>query len=231
MILAGGTESPICEIGLAAFNAMRALSTRNDAPEAASRPFDADRDGFVMGEAGAVLVLEELDHARARGATILAELAGYGLSGDAHHFTEPDPTGNAPASAIAMAMRDASVEAADIGYINAHATSTPVGDPNEVKVIRMALGDDLAAACPVSSTKSMHGHCLGAAGGVEAGLTVRALVDGVLPPTINLDSLDPACEGVDHIRTAREASVDVAISNAFGFGGYNAAIVFRRWDA
>jgi 3-oxoacyl-[acyl-carrier-protein] synthase II len=229
VILAGGTECAIIEMGIAAFNAMRALSTRNDDPATASRPFDAGRDGFVMGEAGAVLTLEEMGRARARGAHIYAELLGYGLTGDAHHLTEPDPTGEAPAAAIRMALRDAGVAPERIGYINAHATSTPVGDPNEVKVIRMALGDELAARCMVSSTKSMHGHCLGAAGGVEAALTALALDEGVIPPTINLEHLDPACEGVDHVaNVAREARVDVALSNAFGFGGHNAALVLGR---
>ncbi|MFN8109038.1 MAG: beta-ketoacyl-ACP synthase II [Thermoleophilia bacterium] len=231
VILAGGSETSINEIGLAAFNAMRALSTRNDDPQGASRPFDAGRDGFVMGEAGAVLVLEELEHARARGARIHAELSGYGLSGDAHHLTEPDPSGIAPTAALRMALRDAGVAPEEVGYINAHATSTPIGDPNEIRVIRMTLGDELASRCLVSSTKSMHGHCLGAAGGVEAALTALALRDGRVPPTINLTDLDPACEGVDHVaNTAREADIRVALSNGFGFGGHNAALVLRRWD-
>ena len=167
-MLAGGTEASITRIGVAAFNAMRALSTRNDAPAAASRPFDAARDGFVMGEAGALLVLESLDHARARGAEPYCEVLGYGLTGDAHHLTEPDPTGAAPAAAISMALADAGVAPADIDYVNAHATSTPVGDRSEVRALRLALGDEAAARTMVSSTKSMHGHCLGAAGGVEA---------------------------------------------------------------
>jgi 3-oxoacyl-[acyl-carrier-protein] synthase II len=232
VILAGGTECAIIEMGIAAFNAMRALSTRNDDPAGASRPFDAGRDGFVMGEAGAVLVLEELGRARERGAHVYAELLGYGLTGDAHHLTEPDPTGEAPAAAIRMALRDAGVEPERIGYVNAHATSTPVGDPNEVRVIRMALGDEVAARCLVSSTKSMHGHCLGAAGGVEAALTALALDTGRIPPTINLHDLDPACEGVVHVaNTARDADVEVALSNAFGFGGHNAALVLGRGEA
>ena len=231
VILAGGSECSINEIGLAAFNAMRALSTRNDEPSTASRPFDSGRDGFVMGEAGAVLVLEELGHALARGATIYAELAGYGLSGDAHHLTEPDPTGEAPASAIRMALRDAGAEPEDVDYINAHATSTPVGDPSEVRVIKMALGEAHAATTLVSSTKSMHGHCLGAAGGVEAALTAMALRDGVVPPTINLTDLDPECVGVDHVANAkRTADIRTAVSNAFGFGSHNAALVMRRFE-
>jgi 3-oxoacyl-[acyl-carrier-protein] synthase II len=231
VILAGGSESSINEIGLAAFNAMRALSTRSDDLSTASRPFDVGRDGFVMGEGSAVLVLEEMGRALARGARIHAELAGYGLSGDAHHLTEPDPTGTAPAAAIAMALRDAGAAPEEVDYINAHATSTPVGDPSEVRVIRMALGDAHAARCLVSSTKSMHGHCLGAAGGVEAAITAMALREGIVPPTINLTELDPECVGVDHVaNTARTAPIRTAVSNAFGFGGHNAALVMRRHD-
>lgn len=231
VILAGGTESSINELGMGAFNAMRALSTRNDDPATASRPFDANRDGFVMGEAGAVLVLESEDHARARGATIVAELMGYGLTGDAHHLTEPDPTGVAPAAAMGQALADAGVSPEQVEYVNAHATSTPVGDPSEVRVIRAALGDDVAARCLVSSTKSMTGHCLGAAGGVEAAFTALALATGVIPPTINLGELDPACTGVDHVANeARRADIRIAISNAFGFGGHNAALVLGRPD-
>lgn len=231
VILAGGTETAITEIGIGAFNAMRALSTRNDDPGTASRPFDADRDGFVMGEAGAVLVLEAEEHARARGATVVAELMGYGLTGDAHHLTEPDPTGVAPAAAMNQAIADAGVARERIGYVNAHATSTPVGDPNEVRVIRAALGDDVAGRCLVSSTKSMTGHCLGAAGGVEAAFTALALATGTIPPTINLAALDPECVGVAHVaNTARHADIQVAISNAFGFGGHNATLVLGRAD-
>jgi 3-oxoacyl-[acyl-carrier-protein] synthase II len=229
VIVAGGTEAAIVEMGIGAFNAMRALSVRNDAPESASRPFDAGRDGFVMGEAGAVLVLEEFAHARARGAHIYAELLGYGLTADAHHVTDPDPTGTAPAGAIRMALREAGVTPEQVGYVNAHATSTPVGDPNEIRSIKLALGEQHASTCMVSSTKSMHGHCLGAAGGMEAALTALALETGWIPPTINLDELDPACAGVDHVaNVARSAQVDVAVSNAFGFGGHNAALVFGR---
>jgi len=229
VIVAGGTEAAIVEMGIGAFNAMRALSVRNDAPEGASRPFDAGRDGFVMGEAGAVLVLEEFAHARARGAHIYAELLGYGLTADAHHVTDPDPTGTAPAGAIRMALREAGVTPEQVGYVNAHATSTPVGDPNEIRSIKLALGEQHASTCMVSSTKSMHGHCLGAAGGMEAALTALALETGWIPPTINLDELDPACAGVDHVaNVARSAQVDFAVSNAFGFGGHNAALVFGR---
>ncbi len=229
IIVAGGTEAAIVEMGIGAFNAMRALSVRNDAPERASRPFDVHRDGFVMGEAGAVLVLEEFGHARARGAHIYAELLGYGLTADAHHVTEPDPTGTAPAGAVRMALRDAGVAPERVGYVNAHATSTPVGDPNEIRAIKLALGEAHAGTCLVSSTKSMHGHCLGAAGGIEAALTSLALETAQIPPTINLDELDPECAGVDHVaNSARSATIEVAVSNAFGFGGHNAALVFGR---
>jgi 3-oxoacyl-[acyl-carrier-protein] synthase II len=228
-MLAGGAEAIVTRTGVAAFNAMRALSTRNDAPEAASRPFDRGRDGFVMGEAGAVLVLESLEHALGRGAEPICEVLGYGLTGDAHHVTEPDPTGESPAAAVTMALADAGVEPAAVDYVNAHATSTPVGDTSEVRALRRALGDEAAARTMVSSTKSMHGHCLGAAGGVEAALTALTIREGMVPPTINLDDLDPACEGVDHVaNAAREAEVRVAVSSAFGFGGHNAILVMGR---
>lgn len=232
VMLAGGAEAAITPVGVGAFDAMHALSTRNDDPHAASRPFDAARDGFVMGEAGAILVLERLEHALARGARPYCEMLGYGLSGDAHHVTEPDPTGAAPAAAIRMALDDAGVAAEAVDYVNAHATATPVGDPNEVRALRLALGDEVAARTPVSSTKSMHGHCLGAAGGVEGALTALALHEGMIPPTINLDEPDPACGGVDHVATLpREADLRVALSNAFGFGGHNVTIVLGRAEA
>lgn len=231
VMLAGGAESSITSTGIGAFCAMRALSTRNDDPRGASRPFDVGRDGFVMGEAGAILVLESLEHAVRRGAQVYCEVLGYGLTGDAHHLTEPDPTGVAPAAAIEMALADAGVAPEQVGYVNAHATSTPVGDPNEVRVLRRALGEEHAAKTLVSSTKSMHGHCLGAAGGVEGALTALTIREGIVPPTINLEELDPACAGVDHVaNVAREARVDVAISTAFGFGGHNATIVMGRPD-
>jgi 3-oxoacyl-[acyl-carrier-protein] synthase II len=229
VMLAGGSESSITRHGVAAFNAMRALSTRNDDPAGASRPFDAGRDGFVMGEAGAILVLESLDHAVRRGAQVYCEVLGYGMSGDAHHLTEPDPSGEAPATAITMALEEAGLPPEAVGYVNAHATSTPVGDISEIRVLRRALGDEVAARTLVSSTKSMHGHCLGAAGGVEGALTALAIREGMVPPTINLTDLDPECVGVDHVaNVARVARVDVAISTAFGFGGHNAAVVMGR---
>lgn len=230
-MIAGGTEGAVALVGIAGFNAMKALSTRNDDPGTASRPFDMGRDGFVMGEAGAVLVLEELGRALGRGADIVCELAGYGLSGDAHHITEPDPTAEGPALAMAMALADAGIDASEVDYVNAHGTSTPVGDPSEIRVIRRALGDEKAARTMVSSTKSMHGHTLGAAGGLEAALTALAVRDGVVPPTINVSHLDPGCEGVDHVLDeAREADVRVALSNVFGFGGHNATLAFRRME-
>ncbi|MGI9538993.1 MAG: beta-ketoacyl-ACP synthase II [Miltoncostaeaceae bacterium] len=229
VMLAGGTEAAVTRLGIAAFNAMRALSTRNDDPTAASRPFDAARDGFVMGEAAAILVLERLDRAEARGAEPYCEVLGYGATGDSHHLTDPDPTGAAPAAAIAMALGDAGLAPEDVGYVNAHATATTTGDPNEVVVLRRALGNEIAARTPVSATKSMHGHCLGAAGGVEGVLTALAVKNDMAPPTINLDDIDLGCEGVDHVRgTARATPVDAAISNSFGIGGHNAVIVMGR---
>jgi 3-oxoacyl-[acyl-carrier-protein] synthase II len=231
VMLAGGAEASITRVGVAAFNAMKALSTRNDAPAAASRPFDVSRDGFVMGEAGAILVLESLEHAEGRGAEPYCEVLGYGLTGDAHHLTEPDPTGEAPAAAITMALADGQIAPERVDYVNAHATSTPVGDPNEVRALRLALGDEVAARTMVSSTKSMHGHCLGAAGGVEGALTALTVREGVIPPTINLDELDPRCAGVDHVaNVARTADVRVAVSTAFGFGGHNAILVLGRLE-
>ena len=230
VMLCGGTEAPVTEIGIAGFSAMRALSRRNDAPEKASRPFDAGRDGFVMGEAAAILVLESLDHARARGAKIYAELLGYGISSDATHITEPDPTGRNPARAMQMAMADAGVEANDIGYINAHGTSTPLGDASETRVIKLALGEEEARETPVSSTKGATGHTLGASGAVEAIFTTFAVQRGVVPPTINYEEPDPECD-LDYIpNESRDAEVRVAVSNSFGFGGHNASIVLKRFE-
>jgi 3-oxoacyl-[acyl-carrier-protein] synthase II len=230
VMLCGGTEAPITEVGIAGFSAMRALSRRNDAPEKASRPFDTGRDGFVMGEAGAMVVLEELEHAQARGAKIYAELLGYGLSSDAQHITEPDPSGENPARAMTMALRDAGVDPGEVDYINAHGTSTPLGDSAETRVIKLALGEENARNTPVSSTKGATGHCLGAAGAVEATFSVLAVHNGVLPPTINYEDPDPECD-LDYIpNESREADVRVSLSNSFGFGGHNATIVFRRFE-
>ncbi|MGB2874938.1 MAG: beta-ketoacyl-ACP synthase II [Gaiellaceae bacterium] len=230
VMFCGGTEAPITVVGIAGFSAMRALSRRNDDPEKASRPFDAGRDGFVMGEAGAVIVLEELEHARARGAKIYAELLGYGVSSDAQHITEPDPTGKNPARAMTMAFGDAGISPDEIDYINAHGTSTPLGDASETRVLKLALGEENARKTPVSSTKGATGHCLGAAGAVEAMFTILAVNRGVLPPTINYEEPDPACD-LDYIpNEAREADVRVGVSNSFGFGGHNATIVVRRFE-
>src|SRR5437660_1596235 len=227
VMLCGGTEAAVNQVGIAGFAAMRALSQRNDDPKRASRPFDAKRDGFVMGEAGAVLVLEELEHAQARGAKIYAEVGGYGLSSDAKPITEPDPTG--PVRAFDMALRDADVEKDQIDYINAHATSTPVGDASETKMLKLALGEENAYATPVSGTKGATGHCLGAAGAIEATFTTLAIRDGKLPPTINYEVEDPECD-LDYVpNVARDATVDVAVSNSFGFGGHNACVVFERF--
>jgi 3-oxoacyl-[acyl-carrier-protein] synthase II len=228
VMIAGGTEAAVNEVGIAGFAAMRALSTRNDDPARASRPFDAERDGFVMGEAGAALVLEELEHAKARGAKIYAEIVGYGLSSDAKHITEPDPTG--PVNAFQMALRDAGVTPEDIDYINAHATSTPVGDSSETQMLKYALGEEAAYTIPVSGTKGATGHCLGAAGAIEATFTILAIRDGKLPPTINYEVADPTCD-LDYVANEpRDADVAVAVSNSFGFGGHNACVVFKRYS-
>src|SRR5687768_10798465 len=229
VMLAGGTEAGITRVGIAGFSAMRALSRRNDAPEEASRPFDAGRDGFVMGEAGGVVVLEELEHAQARGAKMYAELLGYGLSSDARHVTEPDPTGENPARAMKMAMADAGVNTDEIDYINAHGTSTPLGDASETTVIKLALGEENARKTPVSSTKGATGHCLGAAGAVEAIFTIFATQRGILPPTINYEVEDPQCD-LDYIpNEARESEIEIGVSNSFGFGGHNACVVFQKF--
>ncbi len=230
VMFCGGTESAINQVGIAGFGAMRALSRRNNDPARASRPFDAGRDGFVMGEAGAVLVLEELERARGRGAKIYAEVVGYGLSSDAKHVTEPDPTGENPARAMKNAFADAGIDPAEIDYINAHGTSTPLGDAAETRVIKLALGEENAQRTPVSSTKGATGHCLGAAGAVEAIFSTLAIRDGKLPPTINYEVEDPECD-LDYIANeSRDADVRVAVSNSFGFGGHNASIVLKRFE-
>ncbi len=231
VMFCGGTEAPVTPVAVAGFAAMRALSRRNDDPVGASRPFDADRDGFVMGEAAALLVLEELEHARARDAHIYAELAGYGTSSDANHVSDPDPTGENPARALRMAFADAGIEAADVGYVNAHGTSTPAGDAAEIRALKSALGEEKAHRTPVSSTKGSTGHPLGAAGAVESIFTVLALQRGILPPTINQVRADPECDLDTIPGSARQEQVDVAISNSFGFGGHSTCLVFRRWAA
>jgi 3-oxoacyl-[acyl-carrier-protein] synthase II len=230
VMLCGGSEAGITRVGIAGFAAMRALSTRNDDPERASRPFDGERDGFVMGEAGAVLVLEELEHAIDRGAHVYAEVLGYGTSADAQHVTEPDTTGSSPARAMRMALDDAGITPAEIDYINAHGTSTPVGDASETRVLKIALGEEVAHRIPLSSTKGATGHCLGASGAVEAIFCTLAIQTGVLPPTINYERADPDCD-LDYIPNhARNADVRVAVSNSFGFGGHNACLVLGRFD-
>lgn len=228
VMVCGGAEAPVTRTAVAAFSAMRALSRRNDDPASASRPFDAERDGFVMAEAGAVLVLEELGHARARDARIYGEVCGYGVSSDANHVSDPDPVGTNAARAIEMALADAQILPSKVGYVNAHGTSTPVGDAAETRVLKIAFGDH-ARDLAISSTKGATGHTLGAAGAVEAIFTVLALHAGVLPPTVNQMVADPECD-LDYLaNSARAEQVDVAISNSFGFGGHNSVLAFRRW--
>jgi 3-oxoacyl-[acyl-carrier-protein] synthase II len=229
VMLCGGTEAPVTPVSVAGFAAMRALSTRNDDPAAASRPFDGERDGFVVAEGAAVLVFEELEHARARDARIYAELVGYGVSSDANHVSDPDPVGANAARAVQMALTDAGLEPADVGYVNAHGTSTPAGDTAETRVLKLVFGDTLPERPLISSTKGATGHPLGAAGAVEAVFTVLALHHGVLPPTVNHAVADPTCD-LDYIANdALVRQVDVAISNSFGFGGHNSVVAFRRW--
>jgi 3-oxoacyl-[acyl-carrier-protein] synthase II len=228
VMFCGGTEAPVTATAVAAFAAMRALSPRNDDPQTASRPFERDRDGFVIAEGAAVLVLEELEHARRRGAKIYAEVAGYGLSSDAHHVSDPDPRGINPARALQMAFTDAGVRPDQVDYVNAHGTSTPAGDRAETRVLKQALGEEIARRTPISSTKGATGHTLGAAGAIEAIFTILALEHGVLPPTINHTNPDSECD-LDYVpNTPRRRHVDVAVSNSFGFGGHNTAVVFRR---
>jgi len=229
-MFAGGTEAPITKVGIAGFDAMRALSRRNEDPKRASRPFDNGRDGLVMGEAAGVLVLEELEYAKRRGARIYAELLGYGMSADASHMTEPDPTGASPARSMKMAIEDAGVDPSEIGYVNAHATSTPLGDAAETRVLKIALGEEQAYRTPVSSTKGATGHTFGAAGAIEAIFTTLALRERVVPPTINFEEADPDCD-LDYVPNESRAvpDLEVAASNSFGFGGHNATIVLRRW--
>jgi 3-oxoacyl-[acyl-carrier-protein] synthase II len=230
VMIAGGAEAGIGEIPIAAFSAMRALSTRcNDAPERASRPFDAERDGFVMGDGAGILVLEELEHARSRGATIHAEVVGYGATDDASHITLPAPGGRGAVESMRIAVADAGLSTDDIDYINAHGTSTPPNDRSETAAIKTLFGER-AYRVPVSSTKSMTGHLMGAGGGIEAIACVRAINTGIVPPTINLDNPDPDCD-LDYVpHEARPVEVEVAMSNSFGFGGHNATLVFRRYD-
>ena len=230
VMIAGGAEAGIGEIPVAAFSAMRALSTkRNHEPEKASRPFDAERDGFVMADGAGVLVLEDLDHARARGAAIHAEVVGYGATDDASHITLPAPGGRGAVESMRIAIADAGLSPDDIDYINAHGTSTPPNDRSETAAIKTLFGEG-AYKVPVSSTKSMTGHLMGAGGGVEAIATIQSIKTGIVPPTINLEHPDPECD-LDYVpNEAREVEVEVGMSNSFGFGGHNATLVFRRYD-
>jgi len=228
VMICGGAEASITPMGIGGFAAMKALSTRNDEPGRASRPFDADRDGFVIGEGAGILILESLEHAERRGAKILAEIVGYGMSGDAFHITQPAEQGDGAYRVMRVALRDAKVEPSAVGYVNAHGTSTPIGDAIETVAMKRVFGEH-AKKMPVSSTKSMTGHLLGGAGGLEAGISVLVLRDQVLPPTINYEHPDPACD-LDYVPNhARKAPVEYALSNSFGFGGTNAALLFRRW--
>jgi len=227
-MIAGGTEATIAILGVGGFNAMRAMSTRNDAPEQASRPFDKDRDGFVIGEGAGVVVLEELEHAKRRGARIYAEVVGYAANSDAHHVAAPAPDGRGAQACFRAALKDARLDPSAIGYINAHGTSTDLNDKNETIAVKSVFGDH-ARKLAMSSTKSMTGHTLGAAGGIEAGITALALARGVLPPTTNYETPDPDCD-LDYVPNhAREQRVDVAMSNSFGFGGTNAALILARY--
>jgi 3-oxoacyl-[acyl-carrier-protein] synthase II len=229
VMLAGGTEASLCEVGIASFNAIRALSTRNDAPDKASRPFDRDRDGFVPGEGAGMLILESREHAINRGARIYGEVLGYATTNDAYHQVAPDETGEAPAKAVTLAMKDAGIEPKDIDYVNAHGTSTQLNDAGETKALKIALGDH-AYKVAISSTKSMIGHLLGAAGAVEAIATLLTINRGIIHPTINYENPDPDCD-LDYVpNTARRKDVRIAISNGFGFGGHNAVVVLAKYE-
>jgi 3-oxoacyl-[acyl-carrier-protein] synthase II len=229
VMICGGAEAAITPMGVGGFAAMKALSTRNDEPERASRPFDADRDGFVIGEGAGILILESLEYAEKRGAKILAEIVGYGMSGDAYHITAPEGNGDGAYRVMRAAIRDAKLEPHQIDYVNAHGTSTPLGDAIETKAMKRVFGEHTKKFA-VSSTKSMTGHLLGGAGGLEAGISVLALIDQVLPPTINQETPDPECD-LDYVPNhMRKAALEYALSNSFGFGGTNAALLFKRWD-
>ena len=227
--LAGGSEAAVCPIGVAGFNACHALSKRNDAPEKASRPFDADRDGFVLGEGGAVLMLESLDSAIERGAEPVAEITGYGSTADAYHITQPAPEGEGAARAMNMALSQAQTQPDEIGYVNAHGTSTPLNDKYETMALKTVFGEE-AYRIPISSTKSMTGHLLGASGALEAAVTVLALSKWAIPPTINLETPDPECDLDYTPHMPKRGRIRAAMSNSFGFGGHNASLVFQEWD-
>lgn len=229
-MIAGGSEASVTALAVGGFAAMRALSTRNDEPGRASRPFDKDRDGFVIGEGAGILILEELEFAKARGAKILAEVTGYGMSADAYHMTSIAPEGLGAQRAMRAALKDAGIAPEEVGYVNAHATSTPAGDGNESRAIELVFGEHATShKLKISGTKSMTGHLLGGAGGLEAGITVMALLNQELPPTMNLENVDPECK-LDYVpNKAIKHSFDVALSNSFGFGGINATLIIRRW--
>ena len=228
-MICGGTEAPVSRVGIAGFGAMRAISRRNGDPKAASRPFDLERDGFVMGEASAMIVLEELEHAQARGAKIYAELLGYGVSSDATHVSDPDPTGASPARALSMAFDDAGISPDEVGYVNAHGTSTPVGDSAETRVIKLALGEEKAYGRRSPRRRARPATASARRARSRRRSPMLALERGVLPPTINQEVADPECD-LDYIpNEAREEQVEVGVSNSFGFGGHNACVVFRRW--
>ncbi len=228
-MICGGAESAITPMSVAGFDSMRALSRRNDEPTRASRPFDAERDGFVIGEGAGIIILEELEHAKARGAKIYAEIVGYGMSGDAFHVTMPDESGSGAIRVMQRAIKDAGIDPTQIGYINAHGTSTPYNDKFETLAIKKVFGDQ-AYKLAVSSTKSMTGHALGAAGGIEAVISILAMENGILPPTINYENPDPDCD-LDYVpNKIREADVEYVLSNSFGFGGTNACLVFKRYE-
>jgi 3-oxoacyl-[acyl-carrier-protein] synthase II len=229
VMIAGGSEAAITPMGVGGFAAMRALSTRNDEPERASRPFDAQRDGFIVGEGAGVLILESLDFAQKRGAPIFAEIVGYGMSGDAYHITQPAEGGDGGYRVTMAALKDAKISADDVSYVNAHGTSTPIGDAIETTALKRVFGER-AKKVPISSTKSMTGHLLGGAGGLEAGISVLTLRDQILPPTVNYENPDPECD-LDYVpNQARKAAVEYALSNSFGFGGTNASLIFKRWN-
>ena len=228
VMIAGGSEAAITPMGVGGFAAMRALSTRNDEPERASRPFDAQRDGFIVGEGAGVLILESLEFAQKRGAPIFAEIVGYGMSGDAYHITQPAEGGDGGYRVTMAALKDAKISADDVSYVNAHGTSTPIGDAIETTALKRVFGER-AKKVPISSTKSMTGHLLGGAGGLEAGISVLALRDQILPPTVNYENPDPECD-LDYVpNQARKAALEYALSNSFGFGGTNASLIFKRW--
>jgi 3-oxoacyl-[acyl-carrier-protein] synthase II len=229
-MIAGGTEASVTSMAVGGFAAMRALSTRNDDPTHASRPFDKDRDGFVIGEGAGILILEELEFAKARGAKILAEVIGYGMSADAYHMTGIAPEGAGAQRSMRAALKDAGIQPEEVGYVNAHATSTPAGDGNESLAIEKVFGEHaLSHKLKISGTKSMTGHLLGGAGGLEAGISVLALVNQQIPPTMNLENVDPECR-LDYVPNKAIAhSFDIALSNSFGFGGINATLIMRRW--